>query len=47
MAVVGCCECVPITAVPRSGGGVAVGRYPVGTWLFVGLGCRCGVSCML
>ena len=39
MVVLVCCGCVPVAdAVPRSGDGVAVGWYPVGMWLFVGLG---------
>ena len=33
-----CCVCCPVAAVPIKGGGVAVGWYPVGMWLFVGLG---------
>ena len=32
-----CCLCGPVAAVPNSGGGVTVGWYPVGMWLFVGL----------
>ena len=32
-----CCVCGPAVAFPNSGGGVAVGWYPVGTWLFVRL----------
>ena len=33
-----CCICCPAAAVPIKGGGVAVGWYPAGMWLFVGLG---------
>ena len=33
-----CCGFVPVVAVPGSGGGVAVGWYPVRMWLPVGLG---------
>ena len=33
-----CCGFVPVVVVPGSGGFVAVGWYPVGMWLPLGLG---------
>ena len=39
LVVLGCCVgCPPVDVTPISGGGVAVGWYPVGMWLFSGLG---------
>ena len=37
MVLVCCAGCPPVVA-PISGGGVAVGWYPVRMWLFSGLG---------
>ena len=38
LVVLVCCAGCPPVVAPISGGGVAVGWYPVGMWLFSGLG---------
>ena len=38
VVLVCCVGCPPVVVVPISGGGIAVGWYPVGMWLFSGLG---------